>query len=92
MKKKKSRGNRKLQRFRAKLKKQGLDHETIATMINNFNNPSRSTDERNFKAFRLWIEINDTCFINHNDDFWSYSKLRNNTFLDIFLRNKKMNH
>ena len=44
-KKKKSRGNRKIQRFRAKLKKQGLDNETIATIINEYNNPVRCDDE-----------------------------------------------
>ena len=44
-KKKKSRGNRKIKRFRAKLKKQGLDDKTIATMINEYNNPVRCDDE-----------------------------------------------
>ena len=33
-KKRKSRGNRQLQRYRAKLRNQGLDNETIASMIN----------------------------------------------------------
>lgn len=37
-KKKKCRGNRKLQRFRAKLRKQGFNNETIATLINTYNN------------------------------------------------------
>ena len=41
LKKKKSSGNRKLQRFRAKLRKRGLEQDSIATMINEYNNPSR---------------------------------------------------
>ena len=41
LKKKKSSGNRQLQRFRAKLRKRGLDQDSIATMINEYNNPSR---------------------------------------------------
>ena len=32
---KKCRGNRKLQRFRAKLRRQGLDADTITTLVNN---------------------------------------------------------
>ena len=35
-KKRKSRGNRQLQRYRAKLRKQGLNNETITTLINNY--------------------------------------------------------
>ena len=39
--KKKSRGNRKLQRYRAKLRKQGISDEAIATLIrNDHNQPS----------------------------------------------------
>ena len=38
--KKKSRDNRQLQRYRAKLRKQGLNAETIAIMTNENNNPS----------------------------------------------------
>ena len=37
-KKKKCRGNRKLQRFRAKLRKRGFNNETITTLINEYNN------------------------------------------------------
>lgn len=39
LKRKKSRGNRPLQRFRAKLKRQGCNAETISTMINERQNP-----------------------------------------------------
>ncbi|CAF4261271.1 unnamed protein product, partial [Adineta steineri] len=46
-KKKKSRGNRKLQRFRAKLKKQGLNAEAIIMMINTYNDRSNQHDIEN---------------------------------------------
>ena len=45
-KKKKSRGNRKLQRFRAKLKRQGLNTETMATMIEECNNLPRHDQQQ----------------------------------------------
>jgi hypothetical protein len=43
-KKTKSRGNRKLQRFRAKLRKRGLNEETIVTLINDYNHSSQGQD------------------------------------------------
>ena len=63
LKKKKSRGNRKLQRYRAKLRKQGLDQETITTMINNLNNPSRSADERNLDELNPDVNIHDQVYL-----------------------------
>jgi hypothetical protein len=49
IKKKKCRGNRKLQHFRAKLRKQGFDAETITTLINDYNNyPSQQNNEEEF--------------------------------------------
>ncbi|CAF4430648.1 unnamed protein product, partial [Adineta steineri] len=42
-----SRGNRKLQRFRAKLKKQGLNAEAITMMINTYNDRSNQHDTEN---------------------------------------------
>lgn len=50
MSKKKSRGNRRLQRFRAKLRKQGLTTEAIAAVINEYNHPSRPGDESEVPA------------------------------------------
>ena len=44
-KKKKSRGNRKLQRLRAKLKKRGSDEQAIATMINEHHNVPRQVNK-----------------------------------------------
>ena len=43
-KKPKSRGNRKLQRFRAKLRKQGLNEEAIGRLINDYNHSSQGQD------------------------------------------------
>ena len=54
-KKTKSRGNRKLQRFRAKLKKQGLSDETITRMIHDYNNPSRRENTSGTSAI---VDIN----------------------------------
>ncbi|CAF1492095.1 unnamed protein product, partial [Adineta steineri] len=58
-KKKKCRGNRKLQRFRAKLKRQGLNNEAITTVINTYNNPSRPEEEENVQN----IDVNVQDFI-----------------------------
>jgi hypothetical protein len=41
-----SRGNRKLQRFRAKLRKRGFDNPTIETMINDYNQPINIDPDR----------------------------------------------
>lgn len=42
--KKKYRGNRKLQRFRAKLRKRGFNDETITTLIHGYNDYSNQYD------------------------------------------------
>ena len=57
-KKKKSSGNRKLQRFRAKLKKRGLDQETIAKMINEYHNSSRPDQESEKDKETVCVNIN----------------------------------
>jgi hypothetical protein len=44
-KKKKCRGNRKVQRFRAKLRKRGLSNETITTLINDYNNTNQGQND-----------------------------------------------
>jgi len=57
-KKKKCRGNRKLQRYRAKLRKQGLNNETIATLIKNYNNqPNQDKDEEQTIAPAMNVEL-----------------------------------
>jgi hypothetical protein len=57
IKKKQCRGNRKLQRFRAKLRKQGFDVETITTLINDYNNPSNQpNNEEEFTAPNIDVE------------------------------------
>jgi deoxyribodipyrimidine photolyase-like uncharacterized protein len=57
-KKKQCRGNRKLQRFTTKLRKQGFDVETITTLINNYNNPSNQpNNEEEFTAHNIDVEV-----------------------------------
>ena len=57
-KKKQCRGNRKLQRFRAKLRKRGFDVETITTLINNYNNhPNQRNDEEESTAPDIDVEV-----------------------------------
>ena len=57
-KKNQCRGNRKLQRFRAKLRKRGFDVETITTLINNYNNhPNQRNDEEESTAPDIDVEV-----------------------------------
>jgi len=46
-KKKKCRGNRKLQRFRAKLRRQGLDSNTITSLLENYHDRSDLPNNEN---------------------------------------------
>ncbi|CAF1448082.1 unnamed protein product, partial [Adineta steineri] len=55
-KKKTSRGNRKLQRFRTKLRKRGLSHETIATLINNYNTSEQGNNDEQSTVSNMDVE------------------------------------
>ena len=58
-KKPKSRGNRQLQRFRAKLRKQGWNNETIATLITDYNNPFQENDNEREGTLALDVNVQD---------------------------------
>lgn len=49
-KKQKSRGNRQLQRYRAKLRKQGFNDQTIATLIKDYHNPPSTLEHTKQRA------------------------------------------
>ncbi|CAF3996765.1 unnamed protein product [Adineta steineri] len=55
-KKKTSRENRKLQRLRAKLCKRGLSHETIATLINNYNTSEQGNNDEQSTVSNMDVE------------------------------------
>jgi hypothetical protein len=55
--KKKHRGNRKLQRFRAKLRKRGLNNETITTLINDYNNTHQGQNEEQSIVSDMNVEV-----------------------------------
>jgi hypothetical protein len=56
-KKKKCRGNRKLQRYRAKLRKRGLNNETITALINDYNNTNQDQNEEEYIAPDMDVEL-----------------------------------
>jgi hypothetical protein len=56
-KKKKCRGNRKLQRFRAKLRKRGLNNETITTLINDYNNTDQGQNDEQSIVSDMDMEV-----------------------------------
>ncbi|CAF4289343.1 unnamed protein product [Adineta steineri] len=67
-KKKTSRGNRKLQRFRAKLKEQGLNAETITMMINTYNDRSNQHDIENIgDSVNQDINVQDLVQLNQQE-------------------------
>jgi hypothetical protein len=56
-KKKTCRGNRKLQRFRAKLRKRGLNNETITTLINDYNNTDQGQNDEQSIVSDMDMEV-----------------------------------
>lgn len=58
-KKKKTRGNRKLQRFRAKLRKQGFSTEHIQTLIEHYHQPISPHDQEENRLMRMNISVDD---------------------------------